>query len=238
MRGGKREGAGRPLGSKNRNPLRNVVKPMRWTELEWAEIQVISNKIKLKPYEYLRALIFGGIGDKKIDNHLRRAWCGIKNRCYNENDLAYYRYGGKGVTLCNEWHNFDTFKEWAIHNGYIVGLEFGRKNHSLGYSPANCKLETKSENSSDVAMRMKYGEDYRERNIKPAMRPTKIYLDLTPIELTALSWLVKENSSAKRKGKSKEEIASGFCFLRILRKLRKLETGEPEISLRGGFTTP
>lgn len=55
MRGGKREGAGRPLGSTSRKPPRNVVKQIRWTVEEWQEIERKSKEAEQTPSEWIRA---------------------------------------------------------------------------------------------------------------------------------------------------------------------------------------
>ena len=39
-----------------------------------------------------------------------KTWCGIKKRCYNKNEMCYPSYGGRGITMSEEWkHSFDAF---------------------------------------------------------------------------------------------------------------------------------
>ena len=68
------------------------------------------------------------------------------SRCYSETDHQYYCYGGRGITVCNEWLNkengFMNFYTWAMDNGYKEGLSIDRKDVNKEYSPDNCRWST------------------------------------------------------------------------------------------------
>lgn len=66
-------------------------------------------------------------------------WQHIIQRCENKNDKDYPRYGGKGVTVCDEWHNFELFKDWSMSNGYDDALSIDREDVYAGYYPENCR---------------------------------------------------------------------------------------------------
>lgn len=71
---------------------------------------------------------------------LFRIWNGIKTRCYNKNATAYPNYGGRGITMCEEWKiDFTAFRDWAILNGYEEDLTCERINNNMGYFPDNCR---------------------------------------------------------------------------------------------------
>lgn len=62
------------------------------------------------------------------------------SRCYNQNVKFYYRYGGRGIVVCDEWRtNYVNFRDWAIETGYNDTLTIERKRLNDGYSPDNCK---------------------------------------------------------------------------------------------------
>ena len=74
---------------------------------------------------------------------LYNTWRNIKDRCYNPNNQDYHTYGGRGITVCDEWlHDFKAFYDWAITHGYTDGLTIDRKNNDLGYSSDNCRWAT------------------------------------------------------------------------------------------------
>lgn len=77
---------------------------------------------------------------------LYRIYYGIKERCYNVNDKRYKDYGGRGITMCDEWRNsFVNFYKWSIDNSYKDNLTIDRINNNGNYEPNNCKWSTKTE---------------------------------------------------------------------------------------------
>ena len=74
-------------------------------------------------------------------------WVHMRNRCNNTHRDAYKWYGGKGITVCDEWNDYSKFKEWAMNNGYEDDLTIDRIDTSKGYCPENCRWLSKSDNS-------------------------------------------------------------------------------------------
>ena len=75
-------------------------------------------------------------------------WHGMKKRCLNPKDAAFKRYGGRGITICDEWkNNVKSFYDWAIANGYNDTLTIDRVDNDGNYEPNNCEWVTPSENS-------------------------------------------------------------------------------------------
>lgn len=67
-------------------------------------------------------------------------WNTMKFRCYNKNSSRYNNYGGRGITICDEWkNNFISFYNWAMSNGYKEGLSIDRINNDGNYEPSNCR---------------------------------------------------------------------------------------------------
>lgn len=75
---------------------------------------------------------------------LYRVWLNMKNRCGNPNAFGYAYYGGRGITVCEEWANdYDAFRKWSLENGYDPNAKFGectidRADNDKGYCPENC----------------------------------------------------------------------------------------------------
>ena len=74
------------------------------------------------------------------NKRLYRIWVNIKTRCYNAKIPNYNDYGGRGITVCDEWKNdFTTFYNWAMSNGYSDDLTIDRINNDGNYEPSNCR---------------------------------------------------------------------------------------------------
>lgn len=95
--------------------------------------------------DYCRECKPHGIRNEK----LYHVYYGIKSRCYNKNNPSFKKYGAVGIVMCDEWINsYDSFKKWAIYNGYHDGLTIDRIDSTKGYFPENCRWLTLSENSA------------------------------------------------------------------------------------------
>lgn len=74
----------------------------------------------------------------------------MKKRCESSNHKDYKWYGAKGVSVCDDWHDYRVFKEWAINNGYDENAEWGqctidRINPYGNYDPSNCRWVSMAE---------------------------------------------------------------------------------------------
>lgn len=66
-------------------------------------------------------------------------WRAMMQRCYNPKSERYPRYGGRGIKVCDEWHNVKSFIKWAEENGFSEELSIERINLNGNYEPDNCK---------------------------------------------------------------------------------------------------
>lgn len=74
-----------------------------------------------------------------------QAWLNMLGRCYDKNDKDYSKYGGRGIKVCVQWHDFINF--------FVDVGPKPSKNHSLDrfpdqngdYEPENCRWATFSE---------------------------------------------------------------------------------------------
>lgn len=80
-------------------------------------------------------------------SRLSRVWSAMKCRCSNVKCKAFPQYGGSGITVCEEWMDYEKFHEWATSNGYTYGLTIDRIDNTKGYSPENCRIATKKDQS-------------------------------------------------------------------------------------------
>ena len=82
----------------------------------------------------------------KKGTRLYNIWGGMKARCYRKSHVWYKRYGGRGITVCDEWLNdFQAFHDWAMANGYEDNLTIDRIDNNKGYQPDNCRFVTQAQ---------------------------------------------------------------------------------------------
>lgn len=73
----------------------------------------------------------------------------MMDRCYRKTSANYKFYGGRGISVCDEWQNAKMFGEWAENNGYIPGLSLDRIDPDKDYSPDNCRWVTAYEQANN-----------------------------------------------------------------------------------------
>jgi len=78
-----------------------------------------------------------------------RSWCGMKARCYNINNHKYYRYGARGITVCERWlKSFENFFE-DMGEKPEKRLTVDRIDNDLGYFKENCRWGTPRQQSGN-----------------------------------------------------------------------------------------
>lgn len=75
---------------------------------------------------------------------LHRVWSQMRARCQRETCPDYPRYGGRGITVCSEWADFEVFQAWALANGYQPHLTIDRREVNGNYEPGNCRWITRA----------------------------------------------------------------------------------------------
>lgn len=96
--------------------------------------------------------------DGRRKERLYKVWGGMMARCYREYTNGFKNYGGRGIKVCDEWHDYMKFKEWAESSGYDKYAKYGqctldRIDVNGDYSPLNCRwvpLSKQMENKRKV----------------------------------------------------------------------------------------
>ena len=109
----------------------------------------------------------------------------------------FYAYGAKGIRVCEEWHSFEKFAEWALSHGYNDTLTIERIDYSKDYCPENCKWIPKQEqylNRSDSHLVTAYG---KTQTIKEWSDETGIKYDTIERRINAYGWSAEKAVSIK-----------------------------------------
>lgn len=86
-------------------------------------------------------------------------WRGMKSRCMNINTNYYSDYGGRGISVCEEWLEFINFYNWAMNSGYNGILTLDRVDNDGNYEPDNCRWSTMKEQANNTRTNVWY--EYR-----------------------------------------------------------------------------
>lgn len=115
-----------------------------------------------------------------LRNHpLYEVWCKMKARCENPKNPKYRIYGKRGIKVCDAWHDFKTFFDWAVENGYERGLTIDRIDVNGDYEPDNCRWATireQNNNKRNTIFILAYGQ----------LRTISEWSDITGIKYTTI----------------------------------------------------
>lgn len=148
-------------------------------------------------------------------------WHCIKQRCYYKNDIGYKNYGGRGIEMCDEWHNnFKSFYDWAINNGYKEEILPNGKNKwtidridvNGNYEPSNCRWVTIKEQSNNKTTNRLLKYNNKVKTISQWSEDTGIS-HTTICDRLKYGWSVEDALKYKPRGKKTIELNNKLDLL-------------------------
>lgn len=130
------------------------------------------------------------VNEKTAFDSIYIRWQGMKQRCNNPKNISYKNYGGRGIKYCDEWNDFECFKEWAIKSGFKKELTLERKNVNGDYCPENCTWIPLKEQLSNT--RNNYTNKFL--TVNGVTKSYKDWADIAGITPRRLYWRIKRGT--------------------------------------------
>lgn len=104
---------------------------------------------------------------------LYKKYLGMIARCYRRDHIAYPNYGGRGISICDEWLGYDgfcRFYKWSMENGYESGFSIDRIDNDGDYSSSNCRWTTVKEQNENRRSNIRYSHNGCEMTLSQIAR--------------------------------------------------------------------
>lgn len=143
------------------------------------------------------------------ERRLYNIWNGMLHRCEDPKREKFQKYGAAGISVCEEWHNFELFVKWAKENGYDDSLTLDRINSRGNYEPSNCRW-------ADAITQSTNRGNARKINIDGVVGTPSGWSRVTGISRFTISDWVRNHGEEYAASRIKDHIMCG----------RKLKEGE------------
>ena len=93
-------------------------------------------------------------------------WNAMIGRCYRESQKSFKDYGGRGITVCDEWKEGpNKFYSWLEAHGYEKGKQIDRRDNDKIYTPENCRIVDRATNCNNRRDNVKFRYNGQDRSV-------------------------------------------------------------------------
>lgn len=120
-------------------------------------------------------LLKHGQASRGANTRLYTIWRHMKERCFSPNSNDYKNWGGRGITVCDEWLEYLPFEEWATTHGYCENLTIDRIDVNGDYEPSNCRWADKLTQANNTRTNHLFTFGERTQTIAEWSRETGVH---------------------------------------------------------------
>ena len=140
---------------------------------------------------WVRMAKLSRIGKRKACS-LYVIWRSMRERCLCKTYRDYPYYGGRGITICDEWSDYAVFRAWAIANGFGKGMTLDRIDPNGNYEPDNCRWITKGEQQANTRRARMLTIDGKTKSIYEWSRISGVPANVINSRERSLGWPHKQ----------------------------------------------
>lgn len=126
------------------------------------------------------------------DTRLYGIWVDMRKRCENPKHTAFARYGGRGISVCENWLEYENFANWAKETGYSDSLTIDRIENNGDYSPQNCRWTTRKTQARNKSNNTTYTYQGKTLTVPEWSELTGIKPSTLYARLTGYGWSVEK----------------------------------------------
>ena len=123
---------------------------------------------------------------------LHDIWRGMIKRCEAPYASRYDLYGGRGISVCAEWHTYENFAEWEKQSGYRDDLSIDRIDPNGNYCPENCRWATAKEQANNTSRNHYVEYDGKRYTISELAEIKKINAGTLRSRIDKLHWPINK----------------------------------------------
>lgn len=173
--------------------------------------------------------------NKNVNKRIYSIWLGMRQRCSNENNHRYERYGCRGIKVCKCWDSdFIAFQNWALKNGYLEGLTIERIDNNGDYEPNNCTWATAKEQANNRHTNVVFEVNGKKMNLTDIAKAYSLPYSTVNSRYLAgdsLERIIRPLGEDRKSAKGSSNKMSKITEKQALEIKKRIKDGESAISI-------